>query len=181
MGGFLEVRQANAHIWSEVWLEGKGWVRIDPTAAVMPERVEQGVDVEKQAETGAVSVDAKRVGTEDNPSKLQEVQQLLQNVDYQWQRWVVSYGGYTQSLVLSSLGIGSRIEVLFWVLVSILLIMLVLAGWLLKFRQQAEAPEVKLFRAFCRKMAKAGVVINVGRGLLILRNALNFSGRKWRN
>jgi transglutaminase-like putative cysteine protease len=37
------VRQADAHAWAEVWREGEGWVRIDPTAAVSPLRVEAGI------------------------------------------------------------------------------------------------------------------------------------------
>ena len=39
----LIVRQFDAHAWVEVWLEDRGWVRVDPTAAVAPERVEQGL------------------------------------------------------------------------------------------------------------------------------------------
>ncbi|WP_460825210.1 transglutaminase family protein, partial [Massilia solisilvae] len=36
--GYLTVRQSDAHAWAEVWLAGRGWVRVDPTAAVAPER-----------------------------------------------------------------------------------------------------------------------------------------------
>lgn len=43
--GYLLVRQSDAHAWSEVWLEGRGWVRVDPTAAVSPERIERGASV----------------------------------------------------------------------------------------------------------------------------------------
>ena len=42
-GEYFEVRQSDAHAWSEVWLEGAGWTRVDPTAAVAPERVERGL------------------------------------------------------------------------------------------------------------------------------------------
>lgn len=42
IGGYLIVRQSDAHAWAEVWLEGRGWVRIDPTSAVSPQRIEQG-------------------------------------------------------------------------------------------------------------------------------------------
>ncbi len=41
--GYLVVRQSDAHAWAEVWLAGRGWVRIDPTAAVSPDRIETGI------------------------------------------------------------------------------------------------------------------------------------------
>ncbi len=43
VGGYLIVRQSDAHAWTEVWLEGSGWTRIDPTAVVAPERLERGI------------------------------------------------------------------------------------------------------------------------------------------
>jgi len=39
IGGYLLVRQADAHAWAEVWLSGRGWVRADPTAMVAPDRL----------------------------------------------------------------------------------------------------------------------------------------------
>jgi transglutaminase-like putative cysteine protease len=38
------LRQSDAHAWDEVWMEGSGWVRVDPTAAIAPERVENGLN-----------------------------------------------------------------------------------------------------------------------------------------
>ncbi len=43
LGGYLLVRQSDAHAWSEVWITGQGWVRVDPTAAVAPERIQRGL------------------------------------------------------------------------------------------------------------------------------------------
>jgi transglutaminase-like putative cysteine protease len=43
IGGYLLVRQSDAHAWSEIWLDDSGWVRMDPTAAVAPERIEKGL------------------------------------------------------------------------------------------------------------------------------------------
>ena len=167
IGGFLEVRQANAHIWVEAWLEGKGWHRVDPTAAIMPERIDQDVDVQAQAETGVVSLEQTQAQQAENSSKLQEVRQLFNDADYQWQRWVVSYSGYTQSLLLGNMGVGgrSRTQIVYWALSVLLLFMLILAGVLLRFdRRRLEAPELKAYRQFCTKMAKAGVAIKVGEG-----------------
>jgi transglutaminase-like putative cysteine protease len=42
VGGYYTVRQSQAHAWTEIWLDGEGWTRIDPTAVVAPERLEQG-------------------------------------------------------------------------------------------------------------------------------------------
>ena len=43
IGGYMLVRQSDAHAWSEIWVEERGWVRMDPTAAVAPERIERGL------------------------------------------------------------------------------------------------------------------------------------------
>ena len=44
MTGHVVVRQYQAHAWIEVWHPGEGWRRYDPTAAVAPARVEQGLN-----------------------------------------------------------------------------------------------------------------------------------------
>jgi hypothetical protein len=41
VGGYYTIRQSQAHAWTEIWLEGEGWTRVDPTAVVAPERLEQ--------------------------------------------------------------------------------------------------------------------------------------------
>jgi transglutaminase-like putative cysteine protease len=48
--GYWILRQSDAHAWDEVWIDGRGWVRVDPTSAIAPGRVEQGPD-------GAMSAD----------------------------------------------------------------------------------------------------------------------------
>jgi protein-glutamine gamma-glutamyltransferase len=42
-GNYLRLRYADAHAWNEIWLEGRGWVRVDPTAAIAPGRIETGL------------------------------------------------------------------------------------------------------------------------------------------
>ncbi|WP_079220836.1 transglutaminaseTgpA domain-containing protein [Stenotrophomonas maltophilia] len=39
VGDYWVVRRMDAHAWAEVWLPQRGWVRVDPTAAVAPERI----------------------------------------------------------------------------------------------------------------------------------------------
>jgi hypothetical protein len=52
VGGYLIVRQSDAHAWTEIWLDGRGWTRVDPTAVVEPERLLRGAyDVMGDAST----------------------------------------------------------------------------------------------------------------------------------
>jgi transglutaminase-like putative cysteine protease len=41
-GRYWMVRQKNAHVWVEVFLAKKGWMRIDPTFYIKPERIQSG-------------------------------------------------------------------------------------------------------------------------------------------
>jgi protein-glutamine gamma-glutamyltransferase len=43
-GDYWIVRQSDAHAWNEVWIDARGWVRIDPTSAIAAQRVERGLD-----------------------------------------------------------------------------------------------------------------------------------------
>lgn len=44
LGDYWLVRRMDAHAWAEIWLEDRGWVRMDPTSAVAPERVLDTLD-----------------------------------------------------------------------------------------------------------------------------------------
>jgi transglutaminase-like putative cysteine protease len=71
IGGYLIVRQSDAHAWSEIWVEGRGWLRVDPTAAVAPERIEQNL-VRALAEE------------EPAPGRLREASRLWLQVELTW-------------------------------------------------------------------------------------------------
>ncbi|MBI3545485.1 MAG: DUF3488 domain-containing transglutaminase family protein, partial [Gammaproteobacteria bacterium] len=49
-GNYLIVRQSDAHAWAEIWVAGRGWLRVDPTSAVAPERIELGLDAIRRLE-----------------------------------------------------------------------------------------------------------------------------------
>lgn len=52
VGNYMVVRQSDAHAWNEVWLPNRGWVRVDPTAAVRPDRVELGAGTANASGSG---------------------------------------------------------------------------------------------------------------------------------
>ena len=43
-GDYLLVRNSDAHAWAEAWMPSRGWMRVDPTAAVSPARIELGAE-----------------------------------------------------------------------------------------------------------------------------------------
>lgn len=163
VGNFLEIRQADAHAWAEVWLDGKGWVRYDPTAAIAPERIERGVDVDLQIASRAVNFSSVKIGAQ-TQSWLKRGRQLWQSVDYNWQRWVINYNTENQSEFLAGFGIRDWAALMRWLIASVSVVTLLIAAWVLR-RKTARADKVSLlYRAFCNKLAKRGVEISTGEG-----------------
>jgi transglutaminase-like putative cysteine protease len=97
------VRQADAHAWAEVWLEGKGWVRIDPTSAVAPERIEKG----------SAALNRQRgLANEGLPSLAdlalyRHLRFSIDAVSHGWNQWVLSYDKGRQKSLLGSIGLDS--------------------------------------------------------------------------
>jgi transglutaminase-like putative cysteine protease len=98
-GGYLIVRQSDAHAWSEVWIDGRGWVRVDPTAAVAPERIRGSL------------IDA--VGTDEPvPGRLREASPIVMRLELGWDAindfWnqrIVRFDAAAQFDMLQKLGI----------------------------------------------------------------------------
>ena len=97
--GWFVVRQSNAHAWAEVWLAGQGWVRVDPTAAVAPDRVRLGRSL--SAPQGLVMGTLNAV----NPAFVSQLRGLWEGIDNQWNQWVLNYSRRQQFDLLASLGV----------------------------------------------------------------------------
>ncbi len=99
-GNFLTVRQFDAHAWVEYWQAGQGWTSVDPTFAVAPERIEQGLE---QALSGEQSFLA---DSPLSPLRYRQVAWLNQlrlswdDLNHGWQRWVLGYQGAQQLQLL---------------------------------------------------------------------------------
>ncbi len=93
---YVVVHQYDAHAWAEVWLEARGWVRVDPTAAVAPERVRQSLGDSRAADIESlVSLGRYR--------HIQWVAQLRLHWDaiqYRWDRAVLGFDRNSQSQLL---------------------------------------------------------------------------------
>ncbi|MGP5202740.1 transglutaminase family protein [Psychrobacter aquimaris] len=127
-GNVWEVRQKDAHAWTEVWLEGQGWVRVDPTAFVAPERVEQGMDALTQARGAAMFGDG--AGAQISYQQyqmLQTLRRLSDQASYYWQKDVVGYDQDKQAdSLLKWFNIRSVMQQIIWLIASAITVMAIL-------------------------------------------------------
>lgn len=168
-GDYLIVRQSDAHAWCEVWLKNQGWVRIDPTSVVAPERVEQGAAFAlPEFERPSFFID----GSSSLFSKaFNRIRLGWDAINYQWDAKVIGYSFSLQTTFFKRLGITSRdwkgwLKVAFWIMGTLGVIMGV--GWfLLEFKNRERFSHVETsWRIFKRKMEKAGVPKAPGEGPL---------------
>jgi transglutaminase-like putative cysteine protease len=147
----ITVRQSDAHAWTEVFLAGRGWVRVDPTAAAVPGRVASGL--------------SRAVAERELPALMRPELEWLRGMRDQWEAlahkwnvWVLGYNPERQRDLLGSLGMrDADWRTLTAALFSVLGAMtLALLAWSLT-RLKRPDPVQKAWRAFCRKLAARGV------------------------
>lgn len=158
--GHVEVRQFDAHAWVEYWVEGQGWVRTDPTAAVAPQRIERGLGAALTAdEFGGLSLFASaRLG---EGSLLSAVLEFADSLEHRWNMWVVGFDDNQQrGLLRELLGEMSPARIGLAMLAGGVL-SLALVSALLFWRQRPRQRD-RLVRAF-QALATAGAAAGVER------------------
>lgn len=97
--GWYEVRNRDAHAWSEVWSPGQGWVRVDPTAAVAPDRVERPRRL-LEPPTGQAPGTLARMA----PDWVRQARAGLDAARHRWNTWVQGYNRQSQLELLKQAG-----------------------------------------------------------------------------
>ncbi|MFN7561162.1 MAG: transglutaminaseTgpA domain-containing protein [Prosthecobacter sp.] len=151
--GQMIVRQSDAHAWVEVWLEGTGWTRLDPTAALAPGRV--GVDMRAYLSSDGAAMERERLGWWG--LMVFETRLFWDRVNYAWQDAVVEYNQEFQRSWLASLGWESGT---WWQLLLIslgcLMVGLVLINLLLRCRSRERDPWRGAWSQLCQQLARTG-------------------------
>jgi transglutaminase-like putative cysteine protease len=152
--GYFTVRQSDAHAWGEVWLPGQGWVRIDPTAAVAPERVRRSLAnaLPKPAPFGIEGLGRLMQPAPDSP--LARLRYAIGAANNGWNQWVLNYTPQRQHALLETLqenlfGWGSA------ALLALVCSVLLIAG---KFSPRGRIDPVdKLYSALCHRLGQLGL------------------------
>ena len=148
LGGHLIVRQSDAHAWTEVWLPETGWYRVDPTAAVAPERIDYGtLDVAFDG-LGATW------GFAASSQLLHRLSLTLDALNARWNDWVLGYGPDTQKKFMEWLGMQDpdwRKMMLTLVTIVIALIILISGLLMLRYRKPAQDRAAILYWRFVKQ------------------------------
>lgn len=152
------IRQSDAHAWSEVWLAGRGWVRIDPTAAVAPERVELNLEQALGVIGERLPIFTRRSGS------LHELRMGWDWVNAQWNRAVLGYGPELQAEVLARLGLIDWARMVAALTLAICGFLAVTGVILLNPLKplRARDPVLRAWQRFSGKLRRAGLTPLVG-------------------
>lgn len=162
LSDYFIVRQSDAHAWTEVWLQDRGWLRIDPTAVIPAERIENASD--------RVRIFPELAGDVPVPGWATRFWRQMNfgwdNLNHYWNQWIVNYNQATQKDLLKFLGLG---EMDWRGMVTLLMagIGLLVAGfslYLLRLQPAKADPVLAAYARFCRKLARRGIVRRAAEG-----------------
>lgn len=154
VGGYLIVRQSDAHAWAEVWLGDAGWQRVDPTAAVAPARVQQDM-----ASALPIS-DSLPLAIRGQPQLLRALRLGWDAVQNRWNQQFLGYDSLRQNSLLKSLGIDELASLRMASLLGggLLLALLPSLAWLWwRHRLPASDPVAATYQRFCQQLASHGL------------------------
>lgn len=172
IGNYLAVHQFDAHAWAEVWISGKGWIRVDPTKAVAPERIESGMQAAVQ-EQGFLEDSSFSWLRYRQSLWISDLRLQLSAIEYYWDSWIVGYNPSMQMQFLAR-----YFDDVDFVDMGIMLLgfsfvaMAILALFLLwrKERTSVSLADREYFK-FCTALARIGFARKPGEG------PLNYAGR----
>lgn len=151
---YMIVRQSDAHAWTEVWLEDAGWVRIDPTAAVSPTRIESGIE-----NAGLERDLLPSILVSDNAVMLR-ARFFWDSVHNNWNQWIIGFNQQRQRELFQFFGMKhiSSGDLVMWLAIAMAIALAPVAWWVLR-REPARQKDVIKYHygRFCRKLEKAGI------------------------
>jgi len=147
------LRQRNAHAWDEIWIEGRGWLRIDPTTSIAPQRVERDANGNVSAESLLGRWQSYSPWLADMRLRLDALRQL-------WRERILQFNEGSQEKLLEFLRIpepdGQKLAM---VLAAALTLALCWLTWAVRRELQpiVEDPVSRAYGRLCRKLAAAGL------------------------
>ncbi|HEV2111145.1 MAG TPA: DUF3488 and transglutaminase-like domain-containing protein [Gammaproteobacteria bacterium] len=151
LDSYYVVRQQEAHAWAEVWLPERGWVRVDPTGAVDPARVEQGIEASLPDEAADSFYTV-------HPW-FGEIRNSWDALNTGWNEWVLAYGPEMQERFYRKIGLDYGDWMQLALVLGFCITLTLGLFWLYLLwerRRPAAAPVVRDYARFCARLARLG-------------------------
>jgi transglutaminase-like putative cysteine protease len=164
LANYWVVRQLDAHAWAEVWLPQQGWVSVDPTAAVAPDRIQRGAPqlASQRAYWGSSDSSAVRYNSY---RLLKSLRNFSDYVNYRWHRDVLGYNTEQQeNFMMRVLGDSSLLRRIAVMGLAFLAVGVLLFLWALRGQRRELHPLDRIYRRYCDRLAKQGVLREAGEG-----------------
>ncbi|WP_319521220.1 DUF3488 and transglutaminase-like domain-containing protein [uncultured Desulfosarcina sp.] len=160
LGNFFTVRRSDAHVWCEVWLQENGWVRVDPTFVVAPERIDHGLEQALAEEWRPDFLNRNR--GEWLTHWIDMIQMTWEAVNIRWNMWFMGFSAEDQMALMKRLGISIGRQggwILVMVLPSLFIVVFILTGRLTRRSRKpsSEDKALKIYSRFLKKAARAGL------------------------
>lgn len=158
------VRQFDAHAWAEIWIAGRGWLRIDPTAAVAPERIELGLEAALPNDESFLLDSPLSVYRFRHLALINWLRLRYDVMAYQWQSFIVGFDNDRQINLLERwLGRVSADRYATVFLLAWALILVPLGLFMARSRKASKlSPEEQVFQRLCRKLGALGLARRPG-------------------
>lgn len=154
IGDYMIVRQSDAHAWVEVFLQDEGWVRVDPTGAVAPDRIEGGIDA-------IAGLEGRVGGALADIAWLKRLGLRWDDINNRWNLFVLGFDRERQREMIERLGFrgGDYGTLVALLVVSLGLVMAVLTGWLVWRSRPVRARDAaaRLYARLQRRLTRMGV------------------------
>jgi protein-glutamine gamma-glutamyltransferase len=154
------VHQFDAHAWAEVWITDQGWVRVDPTAAVSPLRIEMGLEEAMETEGSFLAAAPLSPLRYRNIPLLNLLRLRYDALTYRWQNWVVGFDRDQQFDLLHRFFGEISVRSFATLLLGSWALVLVPVAISLFYKRDTRPtnPSDKHYRKFCERMARIGLV-----------------------
>ena len=156
LSDYMLVRQSDAHAWSEVWLEQQGWLRVDPTSMIPPERIESTLDLIRRQPD--FSRNTQLIELSWLGQSFRQARFAWDAINNTWNQWIIGFNEKRQLTLLRSLGMPNITwRGMAFLLFSLMAFVLVVVSfYLLRNKKQHTDRVIKLYQQFETKMAMLG-------------------------
>ena len=154
VGEYMVVRQRDAHAWAEVYLDARGWVRIDPTATVAPNRVSLGF-----ADANARGAQSTGFARDALTGRMwTRLRDSFDAITYGWNQWVLGYTTQQQRSLFEGLGFEDLDYGALVIALTLALAFTTAAlAWLMwRAARRPRDPLCAAYATFCARLARIG-------------------------